>query len=422
MADITLALTGVSGTGAVGAAGASFSAALTGVSAGTRVGLTVSVRSPGQGAVLLMPGPQLQLTGVTGVLAQLDVVWPIATIRFTGLVSVSGTLSLDMPAARVQLTGKAGMTGQLALAMPTARLVFGGGSKLTLAMPRPRLALAGQTGSLATLRLALPRPRLALVGTAPVLGALRLLYPTPVMVFAGGTGKVGRLTLGMKRLTLAMAGVTGTLGTLVLRLPVVELSLTGVRTAQGTLDLVMPSMHLHLNGGVTGGVVNPDDPTGRPATLVMQVERGALTQYTNWHFNSYCVFNGVCLGANENGIFALTGDTDDGAFIDAAARVGVTDFGSSHIKRVERIYFGYRTDGRLILRVITDETATRDYAIAQPTPGRVGLHGTHASLGRGLEARYWQFEVRNDGGASFELDMMEMKPTKLRRRVGGGNA
>ena len=31
-------------------------------------------------------------------------------------------------------------------------------------------------------------------------------------------------------------------------------------------------------------------------------------------------------------------------------------------------------------------------------------------------------EIRNRNGSDFELDMIEMKPTVLKRRVGGGNA
>jgi hypothetical protein len=50
------------------------------------------------------------------------------------------------------------------------------------------------------------------------------------------------------------------------------------------------------------------------------------------------------------------------------------------------------------------------------------LHGNHVRLGKGLEARYWQFEVRNQGGAYFDLNTIELKPTKLRRRVGGRDA
>jgi hypothetical protein len=70
--------------------------------------------------------------------------------------------------------------------------------------------------------------------------------------------------------------------------------------------------------------------------------------------------------------------------------------------------------------VFTDEVTQRDYLLT--ATGKSGLHGNHVRLGKGLVARYWQFEVRNQGGAAFELNAIELKPTQLRRRVGGGDA
>ena len=154
--------------------------------------------------------------------------------------------------------------------------------------------------------------------------------------------------------------------------------------------------------------------------IAMHTERQALTTYSNFPFNSFALFNGVYLAAGDGGLFALAGATDDGAFIDAAARVGITDFGTSHLKRVDRMYVGYRTDGDLVLRVFTDEVTVRDYALK--ASGASGLHGNHVRIGKGVQARYWQFEIRNTNGSDFELNMIEVKPQVLHRRVGGSDA
>ncbi|MCK5611056.1 hypothetical protein KAR91_54790, partial [Candidatus Pacearchaeota archaeon] len=45
-------------------------------------------------------------------------------------------------------------------------------------------------------------------------------------------------------------------------------------------------------------------------TSVMNTENNAVTEYSNFDFNSMCEFNGVYLGGNSNGIFQMTGDTD----------------------------------------------------------------------------------------------------------------
>lgn len=154
--------------------------------------------------------------------------------------------------------------------------------------------------------------------------------------------------------------------------------------------------------------------------IVMHTEKQAFTTYTNYPFNSFARFNGVYLAAGDGGVFALSGATDDGAFIDAAARVGITDFGSSRLKKVDRMYVGYRADGDMVLRVITDEINVRDYALK--ATGKTGMHGNHVRIGKGIQARYFQFELQNKNGSDFELNVMEVKPTVLRRRVGGGDA
>lgn len=426
MADVTLALTGVAGVGAVGTAAPGLSVALTTVETEGVVGRVLVQRQPAQGMTLATPALQLALTGVTGTIGSLALDMPAPSIAFSGLSSLSGRLRLTAPSLQLQLTGLVGSVGRLALTMPRPVLAVSGGSRLNLEMPPLRLVMRGAVGSLAQLRLTMPPLQLALTGTTPIVGALRLRAPALRLALTGGTGGAGRLALRMRKLSLAISGVTGTLGTLTLRMPLPELGFAGHRSAEGVLELAIPRLHLVFNGqtGVAGSGGGAGGGVGVGAaaatTLVMHTERGALSQYVNYPFNSFCVVDGVYLGASEDGLFALTGDTDDGAIIEASARLGITDFGTSHHKRIERVYVGLRTDGRMVLRVVTDDTKTRDYLV-QRAPSEA-LHGAQVNLGRGLEARYWQFELRNQDGCDFSADMLEMKPIKLRRRTGSGHA
>lgn len=214
------------------------------------------------------------------------------------------------------------------------------------------------------------------------------------------------------RIVAAARGHSGAVGSATLTLPFLVASSSGFLPATGTSTVRIP---LILARGAGQAAIG-----NTFSTVALHTESLALTTYTNYPFNSFAKFNGVWLGASSTGIFALAGATDAGTFIDAAMRTGITDFGSSHIKRVDRCYIGYRTDGNMILRVFTEELTSRDYLLT--STGAAGLHGNHVRIGKGLEARYWQFEIANKDGSDFELDMMEFKPTKLRRRIGGGNA
>jgi hypothetical protein len=152
----------------------------------------------------------------------------------------------------------------------------------------------------------------------------------------------------------------------------------------------------------------------------MHTETLALSTYTNFSFNSMGRFNGAYLAASDDGLFVLDGSDDAGTPIDAYARLNESDLGTSHLKLVDRMYVGYRTSGgNLGLRVRADGVV-RDYRLVRS--GNPNLHGAHVRLGMGVRARYFQFEVRNQSGADFDFNMMELKPTVLKRRVGKDDA
>lgn len=159
---------------------------------------------------------------------------------------------------------------------------------------------------------------------------------------------------------------------------------------------------------------------GAPVTISMHSEKQALTTYSNFGFNSYAIFNGVPIAASTAGIFSLTGASDNGAAITGTSRTGVTDMGSMHLKRADRIYLRYRSSGQLNFRLITDGTQIRDYLTIATDP--VGIHTGRVQVGKGVNAGNWQVEISNLAGASFYIDSVELLATVLKRRLRGGNA
>jgi len=143
-----------------------------------------------------------------------------------------------------------------------------------------------------------------------------------------------------------------------------------------------------------------------------------MTQYTNFAFNSYARLNGAALGANDSGIYVLTGTDDAGTAIAARARTGVTDFGVSNLKRVIEAYFGIRNDGAMVVKTITDEGKERWYEMRQTN---AGIHRSRCKLGRGVQANYWQFELLNKDGDDFELDSISLTPIVLTRKLSRTN-
>jgi hypothetical protein len=317
----------------------------------------------------------------------------------SGFVAVTGTATLARPALTLATYGP----NVVAIKRPAAALIATGtaGTVGIGGIKRPRLSLESfASGAAESTHTALTRPSATLQGV-------------------GTTGSIAKVAAALRKQILAAAGVTGTVGIARVSLPLVQLEADGHGPMLGTVALWIPVARLQVTGLVSAATPSEPDGVEVPA-IVMNSQTGALSHYRNFNFNAFAQFNGAALATNAEGLFLLTGPDDAGVPIEATAQGGISDFSTSFQKRIDRCYVGYRTDGNLVLRVRTDGTHARDYLM--PTSQESGLHGNHARIGRGLAARYWQFEIRNDAGSYFSLNMIEVKATKLRRRIGGRDA
>lgn len=361
------------------------------------------------GVTLALPVPTLLTGSTAGGAVAISV--PTPSLAITGTPGVLGNVTLAEPAPLLSVAGTTGAIANVALQLPAVQIAIGSLNQVVLVLPVPTLASAGTAGVAGSATMYLPVPTIVSNGIVDYRGDVTL-STKPVLAVAGTTGSVANVSMALRALALAAQGYTGTVGSASVVLPIMQLDISGSIAVVGNVVLSLPMLVMRVSNTQLSGLTS--------STVVMHTESNALTTYSNYQFNSFAQFGGVYLGANDSGIFALSGATDNGVLIAAAARVGITDFSTSHLKRVDRCYVGYRTDGNMVLRVVTDERTTRDYLLT--ATGKTGLHGNHVRIGKGLAARYWQFEIRNKDGSDFTLDTIELKPTPLRRRVGGGDA
>ena len=129
------------------------------------------------------------------------------------------------------------------------------------------------------------------------------------------------------------------------------------------------------------------------------------------------MFDGVPLGANEDGIFVLEqGDDDDGEMIRAIVETHKTDFGASYQKRMRSAYLGGEFGGDLALLVKEDDSERTCTIAAEDA--RMLQQSRKTGLGRDQKGRYWLFRLENVNGCDFALDHMEVMPVVLGRRPG----
>lgn len=148
---------------------------------------------------------------------------------------------------------------------------------------------------------------------------------------------------------------------------------------------------------------------------VMNTKNFAVTEYQNFPFNSFCKIGSAYLGANSEGLYVLEGADDAGTTIDATFSLGVTDLGSDKLKELDSIYLGFKLNGDMLLKTISEDGVERVYTVTGDT---TKLHTKRVHpLAKGLRAMYWQLEMSNVAGVDFELDMVEFMPVVLSRRV-----
>ena len=157
---------------------------------------------------------------------------------------------------------------------------------------------------------------------------------------------------------------------------------------------------------------------GDYSAWVVNTETGGAWEYDNYGFNSFADVGGTLLGCMADGLYELTGEDDDGQAIAARLRTGLLDFGTSRLKNVPRAYLGYSATNGLVLKTFTTEGGAkreRWYRLA-PTQAAAVREG-RVRLARGVQARYWGFEVHSVEGGAVELDTLQLLPVVLKRRV-----
>ena len=137
----------------------------------------------------------------------------------------------------------------------------------------------------------------------------------------------------------------------------------------------------------------------------------AATQYGNFDYSSFA--GGY--GTQTDGIYQLTGATDNGASIDAAVGLGRLDFGTLAGKHIPKMRLGVESEQPMVATISTPEH-----------PGGYAYEGRWASgdlreqqvlPGRGLEASWFDIALANQDGADFVLATVSADVAPMTRRL-----
>ena len=167
--------------------------------------------------------------------------------------------------------------------------------------------------------------------------------------------------------------------------------------------------------GVSAVYVSPD---GTSTTWAINTRTGAVTEYKNFVFNSMAKIGRMFIGAADDGLYELDGDTDDGENIATRMRGGQMQPGGSHFTSFKAVYLGMRakTDAPrstpdFIFKFVAGDG--REYAYGVKPSNQ---QTTRIMLGKGLRARYFSWELVSLG-PDFDLDTIEFVPIISQRRI-----
>lgn len=144
------------------------------------------------------------------------------------------------------------------------------------------------------------------------------------------------------------------------------------------------------------------------------ISNGAPSFYEKFRFNSFAKLGEEYYGMADDGLHLLGGGRDNGEAIDAVVTTGKTDMGDPRTKKIQIVYAGARTEEPLILTCRVDEN--QDYKYEFTSSPEV-IAPSRVKVGKGLEGRYWQFEINNQDGADFELDSLDIPIIPNSRRI-----
>lgn len=149
-------------------------------------------------------------------------------------------------------------------------------------------------------------------------------------------------------------------------------------------------------------------------TLNLNLANIAVTQFCNYDFNSFCKIGDKYFGANDSGIFELTGNDDAGSNIDAFFELILSDFGISNMKKIRSMYVGGEANDSLTLTLKDDENNSRTYSLNLTSGSKQS--SAKVSVGRDGIGRYWQVRIDNVSGAYFAIDFIEALAVILGRK------
>lgn len=138
-------------------------------------------------------------------------------------------------------------------------------------------------------------------------------------------------------------------------------------------------------------------------TLALNLYNQAISQYTDYDYNTLGVFQGTPIGIKGSGLDKLEQSDHDGASIDARIETGYMNFGNPNQKRIRSIVLGGEAESPVMVDINCNES-TMETVNLLFSESMLKLSGAKAYSTRFQKGRYFQFVVSNTNGDQFSIE------------------
>jgi len=301
-----------------------------------------------------------------------------------------------------------GNVADVAVTLPGFQIIAHTGPVVDETLPAFEVAATCEVGNIGSVSSRLPM--FQVVATAIQQGEATCDAQIPAYSCAAtlAVGSAGQVSVTLPSLSCSALMLPGGVGSVSVTLPVFASSAYAYPQAIGAVEVELPAFYVEAFCDA--------EVTATFRGWALNLRNSALSEYTNFAFNSFAQFNGYDLAAGAGGICSLDGNTDNGTAITAKVRPGLSQLKADGLKRVVDAYVQYRSTGAMVLTVRSNDGMEYVYPI-EPDEFN-GLAKRRVKVGRGLKLNFWDFEISNDAGADFDLQALSVTPLPVSRNTG----
>jgi len=143
----------------------------------------------------------------------------------------------------------------------------------------------------------------------------------------------------------------------------------------------------------------------------MNLRNAAVSQYSGFNYNSFAKMGDRYLGASDQGLFWMDGDTDATRPVKSRITTGIIQPNGNKLAGVQYAYLGIRGNGQFVVTVTDEAGGSYNYAL-----DATNMETSRVVFGRGLRTRYFTFSLESQG-QDFDLDNIEFVTSDISRKL-----